>query len=427
MGGSKSPNDSAVFPASTGQGGAAFHPGGRAQPAYARDAQGNLWLFGGTDSAGNHNDLWKFDIATRQWSWMSGTQTPEASGSYGTKGVADSTNVPGARDAAAAWFDASGNFWLFGGIENSPSGDPMPLYLNDLWKYDVAHDLWTWVGGANAGDQLDALGVYATTPSTANIPGGRGEMAVAQDPGGAVWLFGGIGYGAENSWGRPNDLWRFDPATRVWSWMGGDNDDGTTREQGQLGVESAMNQPNGRPDAALWADGAGRVWMFGGSGLLTPENDLWRFNTANGQWTWMGGTDLSFALQSAPKGTYEAPGTTSSNYPRSRYAAASWRDASGDLWLFGGLGAGTSNPGPLNDLWKYSPATNTWEWLSGSYASYPPSVYGTQGTANMTNTPGGRYFPVAWTDNIGHLWLWGGIQGILPARIGSDMWYATPP
>ena len=65
---------------------------------------------------------------------MSGSNTRNQPGVYGTKGVPAAGNVPGSRDSAVSWTDASGNLWFFGGLgfdANGQRGD-----LNDLWKYD---------------------------------------------------------------------------------------------------------------------------------------------------------------------------------------------------------------------------------------------------------------------------------------------------
>ena len=85
---------------------------------------GNLWLFGGfgydsvppTISLGRLNDLWKYNIGIGQWTWVSGANTQNQTGVYGTKGTPAAANVPGARESAASWIDASGNLWLFGGL-----------------------------------------------------------------------------------------------------------------------------------------------------------------------------------------------------------------------------------------------------------------------------------------------------------------------
>jgi hypothetical protein len=76
----------------------------------------------------------------------------------------------------------------------------------------------------------------------------------------------------------------------------------------------------------------------------------------------MGGSD-TVPSNSAPgtengqSGVYGTLGTAASpNLPGGRLGAASWIDASGNLWLFGGQGDdSTGAQGYLNDLWKYQP------------------------------------------------------------------------
>ena len=66
------------------------------------------------------------------WTWVSGSDTPDQKGTYGTKGTPDASNVPGARgNYLMSWIDESGNLWLFGG--NSRTGSDEGA-LNDLWK-----------------------------------------------------------------------------------------------------------------------------------------------------------------------------------------------------------------------------------------------------------------------------------------------------
>jgi hypothetical protein len=71
--------------------------------------------------AGLMNDLWVYD--GKFWTWMAGSTLPNQLGSYGEKGVASSSNVPGGREAAVCWRDNDGNLWLFSGSgfsENLP-------------------------------------------------------------------------------------------------------------------------------------------------------------------------------------------------------------------------------------------------------------------------------------------------------------------
>ena len=89
-------------------------------------------------------------------------------------------------------------------------------------------------------------------------------------------------------------------------------------------------------------------------------NDLWKFDPStgtNGEWTWMGGS-TSVGSGGGQLGVYGTLGiAASTNIPGGRFGAVSWIDASGNLWLFGGGGYGsTENGGALNDLWQFDPA-----------------------------------------------------------------------
>ena len=249
-----------------------------------------------------------------------------------------------------------------------------------------------------------------------------------KDANGDVWFFGGYGAGATNSVGRMNDLWKFTPSTRVWNWMSGADQPIQTRVQGTIGVPNAANYPGARDSVAAWVDASGDFWMFGGSANAGFENDLWRYNPGTDMWTWMGGADRSIPSIATSRGIYNPPGTAG-NYPTSRAFAHSWSDASGNFWLFGGYGqsADINVSGLINDLWKYSPSTNTWSWLSGSNAVGSPAIYGTQGTPANTNVPSGRSRGVAWTDTTGRLWLWGGGNSLIgPNGYASDLWRVVP-
>jgi hypothetical protein len=59
------------------------------------------------------DDLWRY--SNGEWTWIGGTNTPYASGIYGTLGVPDPGNWPGARSSATGWIDSSDSLWLLGG------------------------------------------------------------------------------------------------------------------------------------------------------------------------------------------------------------------------------------------------------------------------------------------------------------------------
>lgn len=119
-------------------------PSARFGAAGWKSTDGKLWFVGGdgnTALRGNEgylNDVWNFDPVTGQWTWLNGSTQMMASypipvalqpGAYGTFNVFSIYNSPGSRGMAAAWPDANGNVYIFGGVSNYG-------YFNDLWYLD---------------------------------------------------------------------------------------------------------------------------------------------------------------------------------------------------------------------------------------------------------------------------------------------------
>ena len=117
-------------------------PGGREDSAGWTDSEGNFWLFGGDglDSTGYFgygplNDLWKFNVAANEWTWVSGSDLSSQGGTYGVEGTPASANIPGGRYNSAAWVDPSGDFWIFAGWGLITPANGGSTTLNDLWRY----------------------------------------------------------------------------------------------------------------------------------------------------------------------------------------------------------------------------------------------------------------------------------------------------
>ena len=341
-------------------------PGGRSEAMVWADNSGNMWLFGGlgTDYAGNTGalaDLWKFNMATQTWTFITGGPTVvNQAGSYGTPGQF-SFGWPGGRVAAATWTDSSGRLWMFGGEDQN---SPQPGVYNDLWVYDPAKG-WAWMAGpatANGAGTYGAQGAF----STANIPSARYGAMTWTDASGNIWLFGGAqpDANAPNSFGFDllSDLWEYN-STNGWAWMGGGGATGVTLNTvgvyGTQSVAAATNIPGARGGAVAWSDSAGNLWMFGGAGYAsgTPQNqlnDLWVYNTATHQWTWVNGGSQPVTTSALGNPGSYGPAGTATNQPGGRFGASGWTDGNGHFFLFGGLGVDSNgNPGDLNDLWEY--------------------------------------------------------------------------
>ncbi|MGD0597136.1 MAG: kelch repeat-containing protein [Sedimentisphaerales bacterium] len=264
--------------------------------------------------------------------------------------------------------------------------------------------MWTWVSGEN----------NHNPPGTNNAPGGREGGISWIDSDGNLWFFGGygIGVGSTNT-GQLNGLWKYNGAN--WTLVKGP--DAVTNVFYQTGIYGTKgssdldNTPGARSNSVSWtgtSSTSGDLYLFGGNGYDINGtygllNDLWRFSTSSGNWTWVSGSSTV-----SQYGVYGTVGVAaSSNTPGARGWSSTWTDSNGTFWLFGGYGYGSSGlAGMLNDLWKYS--GSKWTWVSGSKSVSHKGVYGTKGVADADNVPGTRYGSVLWMDTKGNLWLYGG-------------------
>jgi N-acetylneuraminic acid mutarotase len=218
----------------------------------------------------------------------------------------------------------------------------------------------------------------------------------------------------------------FNPASNLWTWIGGSQTPGEVSVYGTMGLPAAGNQPGARSGSAAWTDSSGNFWMFGGygffiSGGTTDLSDLWEYNPKSQQWTWVGGSTVG-----ETSGVYGTLGVAAAgNQPGARENSLTWTDAGGNFWLLGGYGLdGSGNRSYLNDLWEFNPSTMQWTWISGSNQVNAFGNYGTQGKAAASNVPGARFAGAAWKDSAGNLWLFGGSGYAASGSDGdlNDLW-----
>jgi len=197
-------------------------------------------------------------------------------GWYGTRQVSSAANVPPGRSGELSWTDKTGNFWLFGGY--GAQG-----YLGDLWKYSPATGKWVWIFGTTVSVDVFSggpKGVYGSlgAPAPDNLPAPRAYPAGWVDSDGNLWLFGGLGYDANGDRGHLNDLWKFNPPTAEWTWVGGDSTllyvwagGGAPRPgiYGSLGVPASSNAQEGATEPSVGPSSRQRsqdrhsVWIGG--------------------------------------------------------------------------------------------------------------------------------------------------------------------
>jgi N-acetylneuraminic acid mutarotase len=388
------------------------------------ELNGKLYLFGGRGKIGNPitqadlNDLWEFDPATNIWTWLkgyNGTTIPNSEGSYGTIGVASSTNLPPGRDGAMKW-TLNNKLYLMGGYASG--------IRNDLWEYDPSTNNWTWIKGANTTNQVGNYGTFGVEAAT-NVPGARYSSASCV-VNGKFYLFGG---NDGNGSAVFNDLWSYNPVTNNWTFLKGNNTASMNGgNYGVLGVASSSNVPGGREGAAAFAFN-NKLYLTGGLGFadlggfanLGANNDLWSFDISTNNWTWLKGSD---DVNSA--GNFGTIGVANATNvpPAKKYPTTCILN--NKLYLFGSnLNAFNQ---VCNDLWVYNPSTNIWTWIKGTNLANVQGQYGNMGVANPTNMPGGRLGGCSlWASN-NKLYLFGGLGLGTTVTSGSlnDLWEYDP-
>lgn len=306
------------------------------------DMNGNFWMFGGANQSNKvYSDLWKYEIATNEWTWMNGPGVPNTSGVYGVKGISSSANYPAPRsESAASWTDDNGDLWMFGGYVYSTSTNA----INDMWKYSIATNEWTWVKGDSIPNQRAVYGTRGVE-NASNTPGGRMVYPNWKDEYGNLWCFGGYEYW--NS-GQTNklDFWKFNVQSTNWTWMDGDTMGNTAGVDGTMCLMNDLNSPTGAMECrASWKDSHGNFWgyIFG----LRFENSLWKYCPRAEQWAMI---NADSSLHGCPRwGTRGFSSPT--NSPPALQGPIGWTDGTDQLYMFGGLSGCNLWS---NAIWKFS-------------------------------------------------------------------------
>ena len=59
--------------------------------------------------------MWLFNTLSLEWTWISGNNTKNQPGNYGTKLQSSINNYPGSRSSPTSAIDSKNNFYIFGG------------------------------------------------------------------------------------------------------------------------------------------------------------------------------------------------------------------------------------------------------------------------------------------------------------------------
>ncbi|KAL2915134.1 hypothetical protein HK105_205239 [Polyrhizophydium stewartii] len=265
----------------------------------------------------------------------------------------------------------------------------------------VAAQVVTWIGGNTT---LTPVWGSKGVASAVAWPPQLQRHAMAADLAGNVWVFGGMAGGSNKLWtgtAYACDLWKYTPATGMWTWASGSkllNDPGVTDT---VGVASATAYPGGRAGPMMWCDAGGSVYVFGG-GAMT--NDLWRFSPADAKWTLLSGTtDGSQASTGVYSGNAPTPGG------RSAAAVCSNRGLT-QTFVFGGWGYDSTGAfGTNNDMWMFDSTSAGWTWLAGNSTCRNQGSYRGLGSGSAGAYPAARHSAACWVDGAGtSVYVFGG-------------------
>ena len=241
-------------------------PSGRRDHVVAAVGE-TLYLFGGRRSGTTLADLWRLDLAAAKWTRL------EPPGS-----------APPARFGHNLVAEPGGSLLMFGG--QSGSG-----FLNDLWRYDPAANMWSQLDTPAAPRRYGAAG--ALDPDTGRLLVSHGftdsgrfddTWSFGAPPavdlsgtnerplrrclvsgaafGGGFFLFGG----QSNADAYMDDLWRLDLAARTWTRL------------------TPATRPSER-NLYGSAQSGGSWFIHGGSTPNGSVGDLWRLDLASGAFT----------------------------------------------------------------------------------------------------------------------------------------------
>ena len=282
--------------------------------------------------------------------------------------------------------------------------------------------LWTWVHGDSAYNVPARYGIRGVADSS-NLPAGVYAPVFWTGKDGTFWLYGGKDVTSHYL----SELWRFDPDTRMWTWMKGDS--GLVDQPptfGSKGVSAPTNSPGARGlGCPAWTDTSGNLWMFGGyakqrtgSFPFRYMSDVWKYDIQTNEWTWMAGDSLPGARVLGTRGvpsTLNLPGQIAE-------CSDAWTDPDNNFWFYGG----GVDFYPDYVLWRFNPQTSEWTWMSGG-TNFGNPLYGTRGVFDSQNLPGQRFAHTSWTGNDGMFWLLGGAsEGLVYTDFLNDLWCYDP-
>jgi gliding motility-associated-like protein len=304
----------------------------------------------------------------------------------------------------------------------------------------TAQNQWAWISGDKSPNLISNYGTRGVVASS-NIPGSRIGMATWTDSDGNLWLFGGNGKGESTRSGYLNDLWKYIPASGMWTWIGGNKTTNNTGSYNSKGSPSVNNLPGARMNAVTWKDNNGNFWLFGGEGMVSQKE---KQTGGGGSTTDGNGTGGNTGGGNSGNGENGNNGNGDNGNGNGDDDHSGDKNGNNGHHGEGNNGNGNGNGGSgrndghdvelesddglLNDLWMFSPSTNEWTFVGGTDKLNERGEYGPLGETSAGTYPGARSQASGWTDNNGNLWLFGGSGYTSKSNVSAlnDVWkYST--
>merc|ERR1711991_258453 len=252
-------------------------------------------IFGGRglDASGEEgflNDLWISEDMT-QFGWFAGTRTANSPTVLKGKKATPSGRW---KHTCGAHFETK-RMVMFGGMGQHPKNEKDTALLDDLFLY--GEDGWEYVSGGSHSQPPD----FANKDASLRNPGSRAEHSSVMVEN-VFYTFGGQSVSVDSTGTLTEvmmgDLWKFDLNGRQWSYVQGSHLANTYAAlPDAIGKGGAGVGPGARVSAAMsFNQLTNEIYIFGGFGYgyvpgeLGYLNDLWSFNTVDGNFYWLGGS-----------------------------------------------------------------------------------------------------------------------------------------
>lgn len=269
---------------------------------------------------------------------VTGNITADTLSDCGVKLMPSSVYYPPARTSPKMKaYNSQNSVIMMGGLIDS-----VFAYLNDIWRYDISDNTWTWLSG-------ECNHTTPTSKSPVINPGGNKDHGIAVvDDIDLMYLYGGAGANSNL------DVWVFSLTNLTWSIV--QNPCSWSCKTPVAGYFGDTNFPNLRYGNSLTYVPMYRVLvMFGGflpvSTYHSFQNDLWVFNITSNQWAFLRGNATN--VQMTQYGQTQV--TSSDSFPPARRSHSATLVGE-NVYIMGGFLQPLPDYSYLfkNDFWQFS-------------------------------------------------------------------------